>query len=381
MANNDIYISVGEASGDLHASNLVKAIKANTKTKNLNIIGMGGKLMQNAGVDILIDSSKLAIVGGTEILKHFNKILRLMRTVKNLLKTNPPKLIILIDYPGFNLWLAKTAKKYNIKVLYYISPQIWAWHKSRIKKIKKYVDFMAVVFPFEVKIYEQAGVPVAFVGHPLTKTVNPTMDLSTAKHSFNINEKDKVVGLFPGSRSSEIKLLLPPMLEAAKLLKNKHPNIQFVLPLASSISENDIKEYIEKTNIKIHIVKNKNYDVINICDVIIATSGTVTLEIALLAIPLVIIYKMAAFNYFFAKRLVKIPFIGLCNIVAEEKIAEELIQEKATGENIFFEINKILQDDNYRKQMINKLKETRIKLEQGANQKNIIDIITKMLAD
>ena len=377
MENNDIYISVGEASADFHASNLVKEIQR--EMPKIKICGMGGKLMRESGVDILIDSSKLAIVGGTDVLKNFHKIFAVMRTVKRLLKTNPPKLIILIDYPGFNLWLAKTAKKYNIKVLYYISPQIWAWHQSRIKKIKKYVDFMAVVFPFEVKIYAKAKVPAAFVGHPLVKTVKPTMSATIAKNTFTLNQENKIIGLFPGSRHSEIKLLLPLMLEAAKLLQNKYHNLQFVLPLASSINEEEILAYTRNIDFKINIIKNKNYDVMNVCDAIIATSGTVTLEIALMAIPLVIIYKMAAFNYFFAKRLVKIPFIGLCNIVAEEKIAEELIQENATPENIFQEIDKILSNSNYREEMILKLRETKNKLENSNQQQNIVTVIKQML--
>jgi lipid-A-disaccharide synthase len=378
MQKNNIFISAGEASGDLHAANLVKEIKSTNP--EIKFFGMGGSLMRESGVEILFDFTRLAIVGGTEILFHFKKILRAMSIAKQFLKNNPPNLVILIDYPGFNLWLAQKAKKLNIKVLYYISPQVWAWHKSRIHRIKKYVDFMAVVLPFEVALYEKAGIPAAFVGHPLLKVVHPTMDIHEAKKCFNIKEDDKVVGLFPGSRIAEIKRLLPSMLQTAELLQNKYPNIQFIIPLASSLQENDLEPYLIDTNLNINIVKNKNYDVISICDAIIATSGTVTLEIALLAVPMVIVYKMSSINYFFAKRLVKIPFIGLCNIIANEKIVEELIQNEASAKNIFSAIDKILQNENYRMEMIGKLQQIKSKLA-SVEQKNIKDIVLQLMLE
>lgn len=374
----NILLSAGEASGDLHAAKLVNDIKKDIP--NTYFCGMGGNLMHDAGVDILIDSKDMSIIGGIEILTHSLKIIKAMRTMKNALKTKKISLVILVDYPGFNLWLAKVAKQAGIKVLYYISPQIWAWHQSRIIKIKKYVDFMAVFFPFETKFYEKAQVPVGFVGHPLAQTVYPTMPKETAKAKFQLDTNKLTIGLFPGSRKGEIKRLFPVMLNAAILLQKQYPNIQFILPLALTLTNQDLEQHLQRhPELKVTIIKNYNYDVANVCDAIIATSGTVTLEIGILAIPMVIIYKMAPFNYFFAKRLIKVDFIGLCNIVAEEKVAPELIQEQATAENVFAEINQILQNESYRKTMINKLSQIREKLINQPNKINVIEVIKKLL--
>lgn len=376
-----VFVSVGEASGDFHASNLVRGVKK--ILPDTEFYGMGGKLMRQAGVEIIVDSTDLAVIGGVEILARFTSIMRAMQRVKHELKNNSYDLVILVDYAGFNLRLAKIAKKLGIKVLYYISPKIWAWHQSRVKKVKKYVDMMAVLFPFEVKFYTAAQVPVTLVQHPLLSIVKPQMEIKQAKELFKLDPNAPVVGLFPGSRKGEIKRLLPVMLKTAQLLKARYKNIQFVLPIASSLTEKDLDPHFRTIDnddiLSIKIIKNQTYDVANVCDAVIAASGTVTLEITLLGIPMVIIYKLSALTYRILKMIIKVKYIGLCNIVAEKKIVQELIQDHANSISISNEIIKILDDKEYREQMVSELRSIKDKLSTSSEIKTIEQVVGKML--
>lgn len=383
-----IFISAGEASGDLHASNLVQQVKhfipraniSDIDPGNIQFCGMGGALMRQAGVKILQDSTELGVIGGIEVLRHFVKIFQVMRLLKRELIKNPPHLLILIDYPGFNLWLAKIAHKLGIKVLYYISPQIWAWHYSRIKKIRRYVNMMAVVFPFEVALYTKAHVPVTLVRHPLLDSVQPTLLKNLAKNAFGLDQEAPIVGLFPGSRNNEVKYIFPVMLEVAKTLQAKYPTMQFVLPLASSLNVETFTSYLhEYPQLNVRIIDNQTYDAANICNAIIATSGTVTLEIALLGIPMVIVYKLTELTYRIVKRIIKIPYIGLCNIVAGKKIVRELIQHDANVQNISAEIIKIMEDKIYRANMIMELQQVRHMLAPAGSSTDIANIVIDML--
>lgn len=370
-----ILISVGEASGDMHAANLVQAVKA--ITPNTHFYGMGASLMQSADVDIIVDANELSIVGGLEIITKFAKIRQAFRIMQDALLHNKPDLLILIDYPGFNLRLAKFAKKAGVKVLYYISPKIWAWNQGRVEIVKKYVDMMAVIFPFEVEFYKKFGVPATFVGNPLLEMVKPKLTRDAAKQAFNLDPNYKTIGLFPGSRKSEIKYLLPIMLKAAELLKKQNPNLQFLLPQANSITLDDLQPYLQSNSIEIRIIKDQNYDVMQVCDAIIATSGTATLEIAIMAIPQVIIYKKSWLEYQIARHLIKIPYIGLCNILADKKIVQEFLQYDVTPENIATEIAKILTNASYREEMIANLNQTK-KLLESDKQENIAELVMQL---
>jgi len=371
-----ILISVGEASGDMHAANLVQAVKK--LAPDVLFYGMGANLMRNAGVDIVIYANELSIVGLLEVITKFPKIRKAFRIMQNALEHNKPDLLILVDYPGFNLRLAKIAKKAGVKALYFISPKVWAWNQGRIESIKKYVDKMAVIFPFEVDFYKKYQVPVAFVGNPLLEIVKPKLTHEEAQRAFKLSPNCKTIGLFPGSRKSEIKYHLPIMLEAAKLLKNQNPDLQFLLPQASSITLDDLQPYLQASSIKVQVIPNKNYDVMQVCDAIIAASGTVTLEIAIMTIPEVIIYKKSWLEYQIAKRVIKIPYIGLCNILANKKIVQELLQYDATPENIAKEIEKILNDANYREEMIANLANTK-NLLKDTEQENLAELIITLL--
>ncbi|MDD2365345.1 MAG: lipid-A-disaccharide synthase [Desulfuromonadaceae bacterium] len=372
-----VMIVAGEASGDIYGADLVKeALQLNS---NIHFFGIGGARMREAGVETLVDSSDMAVMGLFEVFKHFRVISSAFIKFKRILLNAPPSLLILIDYPGFNVRLAKIAKKNNVKVLYYISPKVWAWKAGRIREIAASVSRMAVIFPFEVPIYEKAGVPVSFVGHPLLDLVNVEKGKKEAAANFDLDPSKTTIGLFPGSRKSEIERLLPDILAAAELLQKRFPNLQFVIPLASTLTEEDLFPFLKNSKIKPVITNQKIHDLIRASDAIISVSGTVTLEISLIGTPMVIIYKLAPLTYQVAKRVVKIKHIGLCNIVAEDSIVKELIQENASPENISAEIEKILVNETYRENMKKKLTAIRVKLGGGGASKNVAALAVGLL--
>jgi lipid-A-disaccharide synthase len=370
-------IVAGEASGDLHGANLVK--EAHRIDPDLVFLGIGGSKMREAGVTTLIDASAMAVVGLVEVVAHFDVICRAYTTLRRIIRTDPPDLLILIDYPDFNLRLAKLAKSAGVKVLYYISPQVWAWRVERVKKIARLVDRMAVVFPFEVPFYEKEGVPVTFVGHPLADIVRPTMSRAEAQSSFGLDPARKTVGLFPGSRKGEIRSLLPTILESAALLRQRFPDLQFILPLAPSLAAADVTPYLESSGLDVKVVEGMAYDVIQVCDAIITVSGTVTLEIALLEVPMVIIYRVSPLTYAVGKRLIRVDHIGICNIVAGERVVRELVQHDAEPAWIVEEISCILTDDVYARQMREKLAGVRGKLGSGGGSAKVARLAMEML--
>jgi lipid-A-disaccharide synthase len=371
-------IVAGEASGDLHGANLVR--EAGKLAPGLLFFGIGGPRMRDAGVETLVDSSQMAVVGLVEVLTHFGVISHAYLTLKKIIRTSPPDLLILIDYPDFNLRIAQLAKRAGVKVLYYISPQVWAWRVGRVKKIGRIVDQMAVVFPFEVPFYERENVPVTFVGHPLVDTVHPSMARDDALKYFGLNPARRTVGLFPGSRTHEIRRLLPVILESARILKKHFPDLQFILPLASSLSHEDIAPYLTGSGLDIMVADKQIYDVMQVCDAIVTVSGTVTLEIALIGVPMVIIYRVSPFTYAIGKRLVKVDHIGICNIVAGKRIVQELLQEDAEPARISAEIEKILTDPGYAADIRMKLAEVRGKLGSGGGSVAVARLALSMIS-
>ena len=373
-------IVAGEASGDIYGADLVR--EARSLDAGLTFFGIGGARMREAGVDTLVDSADMAVVGLVEVLKHFDVISAAFLTLKKrLLATGPdrPSLLILIDYPGFNLRLAKVAKKAGIRVLYYISPQIWAWRQGRVRKIARLVDHMAVILPFEAPFYQQAGVPVTFVGHPMLDMVQVATGRDQAAASFGLDPSRKIVGLFPGSRKNEIERLLPVIIGAAALLKKRFPDIQFVLPLASTLTEGDMVPQLTAAGIQARITRDRIHDLIRACDAVITVSGTVTLEIALVETPMVIIYRLSALTYQVAKRLVKVEHIGLCNIVAGEGVVKELIQDDANPEAIAAEISHILEDTAYAAAIRTRLATIRQKLGGSGASNNVARLLLTTL--
>lgn len=367
----------GEASGDLYGAGLIKAVHASDPT--IQFFGIGGKMMREAGAETLVDSSDMAVVGLVEVLRHFNVIAAAFSKLKRILLTTPPDLLILIDYPGFNLRLANVARKAGVKVLYYISPQIWAWRQGRVRKIKQLVDHMAVILPFEAPFYERAGVPVTFVGHPMADLVKVDRSRHGAALSFGLDPTRPVVGLFPGSRKGEVSRLLPTILAAAQIIKQHHPEVQFVLPLASTLHEEDLAPHLAAATVKVTIVHERIHDLIRACTAVISVSGTVTLEIALVGTPLVIIYKLSPLTFCLAKHLVKVEHIGLCNIVAGETVAHELIQDQASPENIAAEIRRMLSEHNYAVGCAEKLMRVRERLGGGGTNQQVARLVNRMV--
>ncbi len=372
-----ICFSAGESSGDSHAANLYLELKKTIP--ELNAIGMGGAKMSQAGISLCYDSSKIAVIGAIEVIKHYVEIRRVLKKMQQLLLNEKPDLLICVDYKEFNFQLAKFAKKHGIKVLFYVSPQVWAWRKNRVKKYGAVIDMMAVIFPFETAYYEAENVPVRYVGHPSIDKVIPRFTKSVAIKNFALNADAPIIGLVAGSRVNEIKRLLPVMLAAAKQLKTDFPNAQFILPQADSLSDDLIQTYLKQANFQVTVIKNQPYDVMQCCDAIMTCSGTATLEIALLGIPMVICYRLNSLTYQLGKWLVKMRFIGLPNIIFGEAIVKELIQDDATAENLVAEIKRLLTDSEAAQNCRADLEIVRKKLGKGGGIQNMAALVLEML--
>jgi len=340
---------VGEASGDLHASHLVNAMR--TVEPGLTIYGVGGDKLREAGVRVIFDIAELSVMGITEVMRHLRHLYRVFRWLTNSFKNDRPDLVILVDYPDFNLRLAGAAKRYHIPVLYYISPQIWAWRTGRIKKIGRLVDKMIVVFPFERSLYEKEGVDVTFVGHPLLDVVKVTTSKEENLKRFGLDEHKTTIGLLPGSRASEVQKILPPMLGAAEQLSTRFNNLQFIIPVAPGLKRGEVEALAKESPITLKVVNDSIYEVIDISHLVVVASGTATLETALLSTPMVIVYKMSPVSYLIGKALVKVPHIGMANIIAGKKVVPELIQREVTAEKIAREVSRMLEDDSYHRRI------------------------------
>lgn len=367
MANNAPLVAIvaGEASGDQHAASLIREVKK--LAPQVRFCGIAGPRMRTVGVEALFDASELAVVGLVEVLSHFKPIYSALRKMRRFLREKRPDLLILVDYPEFNLRLAKTAKALGIQVLYYISPQVWAWRQYRVHKIGRLVDVMGVILPFEAPFYERAGIPAYFVGHPLQQEVKSALSREQALLEFGLDPHHKVVGLLPGSRRSEIARLLPVLLDAAEQIALEEPDIQFLLPLASTLRESDLMPYLKGHHLPLKIIPNRPYEVMAACDAMVAASGTVTLEAALMGVPLIVIYKMSPPSYWLGRLLIKVKSIALCNIIAGEKVVPELIQQDASPERIVMEIRSLLQNQEQVQKIQQKFHALREQLGAGAH--------------
>lgn len=372
-----VLFSAGESSGDQHAAHMFQELQKQCPT--LRGIGMGGSKMRQAGIDIRFDSSGIGVIGLVEILKHYGEIRRALKLMKQIVANEKPDLLVCVDYKEFNLKLAQFAKRLGVKVLFYVSPQVWAWRPGRVETYGKAIDMMAVIFPFETAYYEAKNVPVRYVGHPSVDKVHPLRSKQEDLTLFELDATCPVVGVLPGSRGNEIKRMLPVMLDAVKLLSKRHSDLQFVLPQADSISDELLHQHLQSSPVPIRIIKQQAYDVIQCCDAVMTTSGTASLEIALLQVPMVIGYRLAPFSYWLGKQLVKIPFIGLPNIIAGKSIVRELIQDALTAENLTDELEHLLYDAGYRSTALNELLVVKSLLGQGGGSKNMADLALEML--
>ncbi len=342
MTNNKRHIMIiaGEASGDIHGANLIKALKK--KDPGLIVSAIGGKEMEKAGAKIIMDAHKLSVVGITEVVHKIKDIWHGIKKTKDFLKKFMPDLLILIDFPDFNLHIAGYAKKLGIKILYYISPQIWAWRKGRVKTIKKRIDHMAVILPFEENFYKKYNVPVTFTGHPLID-LYPQGRKPDIKKRLN---KNPVVGILPGSRNSEIKKLLPIMLESAGILAEYHKNIKFLVSFSPSVDKKLFDSIIApfKKSLNIEIIETGPKKIFSRAALAIAASGTITLEAAIHGLPVSVIYKVSPISYWLGKALISVEHICLVNLIAGRRLVPELIQDDASPANIAKTISSMLED-------------------------------------
>ena len=373
-----IMILAGEASGDAHGAELSEHIWQ--LNPDVAITGMGSSEMKKAGVEVFFDSSIIAVMGLVEVLKHWGDIKRAMAIVKQQLDETRPDILVLVDYPEFNLKMARHARELGIKVLFYISPQVWAWRPKRIHKIGRLIDHMAVIFKFEKAYYERAKIPVSFVGHPLVDKVICTRSSDEVRQQLGLDRNVPVIGLFPGSRNNEIERLLPLMLETARQMCRGKPELRFVLPVAAALDFDAIKRQCDQSQLDIVLTRNDIYDLITCCDGIISCSGTVTLEIALLGVPMCIVYKMSSLTYAILSRLITIPHVGLVNIVASKPVVREFLQNDATAENISREMLKIIDDRNYRQQIKKDLLIVRKNLGEGDGSGKMARLVLSFLA-
>jgi lipid-A-disaccharide synthase len=374
----NILITAGEASGDLHGSGVVKSLLR--LRPDLQVYGVGGGNMRQAGAELIIDSSRLAVVGISEVFGKMGHLLKAYWQIKQFIKRKNLSLLILIDFPDFNLLLARVAKKAGIPVLYYISPQVWAWRSGRVQKIASLVNKMAVILPFEVPIYRRAGLDVEFVGHPLMDL----LDLSQPEIFPPGKEEwrgDPLIALLPGSRAKEVKSLLPSMIRAAEIIRRKKSGAKFILAVAPSISAQDMKEFLKDSSVSISMVQGRTYDALRASDLVVVASGTATLETAILKKPMVIIYRVSLLSYWAAKALVRMNCIGLVNIVAGKKVVPELLQEEARGERIADEIIKILEDEPYRREILQGLTEVKDKIGAPGAAERVAQIALGMIGD
>ena len=369
--------SAGEASGDKHAAAVFRAMRE--RNPNLRGTGMGSAAMLDAGIEIIVDSSNIGVVGLGEVLRHYGTIRRALGDMQQAVCNQRPDLLICVDYKEFNLKLARHAKACGIKVLFYVSPQVWAWRPGRVKKYGAAIDMMAVIFPFETKFYEAHNIPVRYVGHPLAGRVQASNTRDALMREFGLDPTHPVIGLLPGSRKAEVQRLLPVMLQAAALLRDQNPKLQFILPQASTISDELLQPLLHNASVNITRVHGRSYDVLACCDAAMVASGTATLETALMGVPMAVLYKVSPLTYTLLKPLIRIPNIALVNIVAERRVVQEFVQKAAQPQSLANEIRRILDDHTYRQTMQHALDEVKTRLGAADGVRSMAELACEML--
>ena len=358
-------IVAGEASGDLHAAKLVNALRDHSDDASFEFFGSAGSKMRDAGVEPVVKADELAIVGLPEIARALPMFLRTFKTLKHAALTRKPDVVVLVDFPDFNMKLAKTLSKEGFRIVYYISPQLWAWRRYRIRTIRKYVDLLISILPFEKAWYSERGVRhVEYVGSPLARDVFATEDRDAFSGRHGLDPTRPIVSLLPGSRHKEIVKILPEMLKAALRMKRERPDIQFLIALGSAKNVSDALEVIGNlagVNAEdFRIIENETFNALNASDIAAVASGTATLETGIIGTPMAIVYKTSALNYKLLRPLIDVEHFGLINLIAGERVAEELIQDDFTEKSLAGELTRLLDPETNEK--------TRAKLQAAADQ-------------
>jgi lipid-A-disaccharide synthase len=359
-----VLLSCGETSGDLYAGELVREL--HLRQPGIEVFGLGGDRLAAQGADLLAHVRDLAVVGLLEVVSHLRSLRRVFDRVLSEVDRQQPDVAVLVDYPDFNLRLARHLRRRGVRVVYYVSPQVWAWRRGRLDTIRKTVDHMMVIFPFEEALYREAGVPVTFVGHPLVDLVHPPADKRGFVQGLGLDAERPIVALLPGSRPKEIAHNLPPLAGAVEMLAGERPELQFLLALAPSLSFRAIADALG--SLPVHIVANQAQGVLACGTVSVVASGTATVEAALLGAPMVVVYRLAPLTYLLGRRLVKVPHFAMANLIAGERVVPEVIQRELTPERVAAEVRALLDAPARREVMRARLAEVRRKLgEPGAS--------------
>ncbi len=384
--NCKIMIVAGETSGDIHAAKLVKALRAESPETSFAFFGATGHHLHEANVETIVDADNLAIVGLPEIARALPMFLSTFQKLKKAAIERKPDAVILVDFPDFNLKLAKTLKKQGLKIIYYISPQLWAWRKYRVRTIERYVDLLLTILPFEKDWYDRQGIShVKFVGNPLAKEVYSKLTKEEFCAKYNLNQAKPIVALLPGSRQKEIARILPPMLETAALMANENSVLQFVIALAASAELAEIETEISQAKNKglklpevLLTFAGETREVLNASNAAAVTSGTATLETAIIGTPMAIVYKTSRLNYKLLRPLISVEHFGLVNLIAGKRLIKELIQDEFTKENLSAELFRLLEPETNR-EMRERLSEVTETLGRGGASKRAAQAILNFL--
>jgi lipid-A-disaccharide synthase len=372
IRNPQLLLVAGEASGDVHGADLLTALKQ--LMPQIEVFGIGGPSLRTAGMHVLVDTAAIAGMGLFEARDKFGALIRAYRQLKTILRAEPPDLLVLIDFPEFNLRLAKIAKRAGVRVFYYISPQVWAWRKRRVYTIAKRIDRLAAVFPFEPAFYAAYGCSVEFVGHPLVDRVQPSRSREATLQLHGLDPARRTITLLPGSRIQEVRYMLAPLLGAAQILGDHY---QFVLAAAATLNAGELRERISQRPVQ--VIQGDTYNLIYAADLVLVASGTAAVETALLERPMVIVYRMAPLTYILARLIVRVPFIGMPNLIAGRRVVPELIQREVKPVRIAAEATRLLADSQAYSVAQEGLREVRRRLGTGGAAKRAAALIVEML--
>ncbi|MCK4547933.1 MAG: lipid-A-disaccharide synthase [Candidatus Eisenbacteria sp.] len=360
MTGPRILIVAGEPSGENHAARLARALRA--EDPHCRLFGVGGSAMREAGVHLLAEVD-LGVIGFAEVVRHLPALRRLQQQLGRFFRDEPPDLFIPVDYPGFNLRMCRTARRHEVPVMYYISPQVWAWGRARVKKIARLVDRMVTILPFEEAFYAGSGVDVEFVGHPLLESLDEDEDNSGAlRESLGMVADQRLIGLLPGSRESEISRMFPVMLSAADRIRRAFPELRFVAAAWSDVRARQLARLSGSSSSWLDIVTGDARTVIRASEMVLVASGTATLETACLETPMVVLYRLSLLSWLIGRAVVRVPHIALANLVAGEQVVPELVQHDATPERIANEALRILESPERQREMREALKRVRGRL-------------------